>query len=118
MQDKQFMKEMLTDGAHAYKEGRMDRRTFLALCGASGVALSAVMAGDAEAAADHVVMWNWGGQSEECHGSAIGDAFTASTGKGLKFDTSGPLEGKIKRWSTAAMSLLTWRMGTCSMRYL
>ena len=49
MQDKQFMKEMLTDGAHAYKEGRMDRRTFLALCGASGVALSAVMAGDAEA---------------------------------------------------------------------
>jgi putative spermidine/putrescine transport system substrate-binding protein len=33
MQDKQFMKEMLTEGAHAYKEGRMDRRSFLALCG-------------------------------------------------------------------------------------
>ncbi|MCH9748386.1 MAG: extracellular solute-binding protein [Alphaproteobacteria bacterium] len=96
MHDKQFMKETLQDSAKAYQEGRLDRRTFLALCGASGIALTAVMAGDAEAAADHVVMWNWGGQSEECHSSAIGDAFTANTGKGLKFDTSGPLEGKIK----------------------
>ena len=96
MHDKQFKKEMLIESAHAYNEGRMDRRTFLALCGASGVAMNAVLAGDAWAAADHVVMWNWGGQSEECHGSAIGNAFTAKTGKGLKFDTSGPLEGKIK----------------------
>ena len=96
MIDKQFKKEMLLEGAEAFKAGRMDRRTFLALCGISGVAMTAVMAGDAEAAADHVVMWNWGGQSEECHGSAIGKAFTAATGKGVKFDTSGPLEGKIK----------------------
>ena len=81
MHDKQFKKEMLTESAHAYRAGRMDRRTFLALCGASGVAMNAVMAGDAKAAADHVVMWNWGGQSEECHGSAIGEAFTAKTGK-------------------------------------
>lgn len=96
MQDRQFTKEMLLDGARAYRDGRLDRRTFLALCGASGVAMSAVMAGDAEAAADHVVMWNWGGISEECHGSAIGVPFTKATGKGVKFDTSGPLEGKIK----------------------
>jgi len=96
MHDKQFMKETLVDSAHAYKDGRLDRRTFLALCGAAGVATAAVSAGDAEAAADHIVMWNWGGQSVECHGSAIGEAFTAATGKGVKFDTSGPLEGKIK----------------------
>lgn len=96
MHDKQFMKETLIDSAHAYKDGRLDRRTFLALCGAAGVATAAVSAGDAEAAADYVVMWNWGGQSVECHGSAIGDAFTAATGKGVKYDTSGPLEGKIK----------------------
>ena len=96
MHDKQFMKETLIQSAHAYKDGRLDRRTFLALCGAAGVATAAVSAGDAEAAADHVVMWNWGGQSVECHGAAIGEAFTAATGKGVKFDTSGPLEGKIK----------------------
>ncbi|MFV1442990.1 extracellular solute-binding protein [Phaeobacter sp. JH20_30] len=96
MQDKQFMKEMLTESVHAYKAGRMDRRTFLALCGASGVAMNAVMAGDAQAAANEIVMWNWGGQSEECHGKAIGEPFTAETGMPLKFDTSGPLQGKIK----------------------
>jgi len=96
MQDKQFMKDTLIDSAHAYKEGRLDRRTFLTLCAIAGVAGPAVIAGDAEAAADHVVMWNWGGQSVECHGAAIGEAFTAATGKGVKFDTSGPLEGKIK----------------------
>ena len=96
MSDKQFMRETLVEGAHAFKAGKMDRRTFLALCGATGFVSASVLAGDAQAAADHVVMWNWGGQSEECHGSAIGEAFTAATGKGLKFDTSGPLEGKIK----------------------
>ena len=96
MSDKQFMRETLVEGAHAFKAGKMDRRTFLALCGATGFVSASVLARDAQAAADHVVMWNWGGQSEECHGSAIGEAFTAATGKGLKFDTSGPLEGKIK----------------------
>lgn len=96
MHDKQFVKETLLESAYAYKAGKMDRRTFLALCGAAGVATSAVLAGDAKAAADHIVMWNWGGQSVECHGAAIGDPFKAATGMDTKFDTSGPLEGKIK----------------------
>ena len=46
------MKEALLESAHAYKEGRMDRRTFLMLCGVAGIATQAVIAGDAEAAAD------------------------------------------------------------------
>ncbi len=96
MHDREFTKDVLTQSATAFKDGRMDRRVFLALCGASGVAMNSVLAGDAEAAADHVVMWNWGGQSVECHGAAIGVPFTEATGKGVKFDTSGPLEGKIK----------------------
>ncbi|MGB5837513.1 MAG: polyamine ABC transporter substrate-binding protein, partial [Albidovulum sp.] len=96
MHDKQFMRETVAEGAKAFKEGRMDRRSFLVLCGMAGVASQAVFAGDAEAAANEIVMWNWGGQSEECHGKAIGDPFTAETGMPLKFDTSGPLQGKIK----------------------
>lgn len=96
MHDKQFMAETLLESARAYKAGRLDRRSFLVLCGMAGVATQAVLAGDAEAAADHVVMWNWGGQSVECHGAAIGEPFTAATGLGVRFDTSGPLEGKIK----------------------
>lgn len=96
MQDKQFMRETLLEGAHAFRAGKMDRRSFLVLCGMAGFATSSVMAGKAEAAAGEIVMWNWGGQSEECHGSAIGVPFTAETGIPLKFDTSGPLQGKIK----------------------
>ena len=96
MNDKGFMRETLAEGAVAFKEGRMDRRTFLILCGMAGVATQAVLTGDAEAAANEIVMWNWGGQAEQCHGEAIGAPFKAETGMDLKFDTSGPLQGKIK----------------------
>ena len=96
MHDRQFMRETLIESARAYQAGRMDRRTFLALCGMAGFATAAVSAGDAKAAADQIVLWNWGGSSEECHGSAIGKPFTAETGIPVAFDTSGPLQGKIK----------------------
>lgn len=96
MQDKTFLRELARDGALAFKSGKLDRRSFLALCGMAGVAALAVQAGDAEAAANEIVMWNWGGESEKCHGDAIGKPFTAATGIPLKFDTSGPLQGKIK----------------------
>ncbi|MDO8983686.1 extracellular solute-binding protein [Cypionkella sp.] len=96
MHDKQFMRESLLQGAQAFQAGKMGRRSFLALCGMAGFASASVLAGRAEAAAGEIVMWNWGGQSEECHTSAIGNAFTAETGIPLKFDTSGPLQGKIK----------------------
>lgn len=96
MHDKQFMRETLLEGAKAFQSGRMGRRTFLLLCGMAGFASAAVVAGNAEAAAGEIVLWNWGGQSEECHGNAFGKPFTAATGIPLKFDTSGPLQGKIK----------------------
>lgn len=96
MHDKQFMRETAVEAAHAFRAGRLDRRSFLAICGMAGVALPSILSGNAHAAAKEIVMWNWGGQSEECHGSAIGVPFTEKTGIPLKFDTSGPLQGKIK----------------------
>lgn len=96
MQDKAFMKDAATRAAIAFKNGKLDRRSFLMLCGLAGIASLAVSSGDAEAAANEIVMWNWGGESEKCHGDAIGKPFTAATGVPLKFDTSGPLQGKIK----------------------
>jgi len=96
MHDKNFMRETLLQGAQAFQAGKLQRRSFLALCGMAGFASASVLAGRAEAAAGEIVMWNWGGQSEECHQSAIGAAFTKDTGVPLKFDTSGPLQGKIK----------------------
>ncbi len=96
MQDKNFLRETLQDGAKAFQDGKLDRRSFLALCAATGFASATVLAGKAEAAAKEIVMWNWGGQSEECHGNAIGKPFEAATGLPMRFDTSGPLQGKIK----------------------
>jgi len=96
MQDNQFMKETVYEAALNFKRGKLDRRSFLVLCGLAGVATAAVSVGDAHAAADQIVLWNWGGSSEQCHGAAIGEPFTAATGIPLKFDTSGPLQGKIK----------------------
>ena len=96
MQDKQLMQETLVEGAKAFKAGKMDRRSFMTLCVMAGVASTTMMPSDAHAAADQIIMWNWGGDAEKCHGSAIGTPFTAETGIPLKFDTSGPLQGKIK----------------------
>lgn len=96
MTDKKMMQEMLVDGANAFKAGQMDRRAFLTLCMMAGVASSAVMAGDAHAAAEQIVLWNWGGDAERCHGEAIGKPFTDTTGIPLRIDTSGPLQGKIR----------------------
>jgi len=96
MQDKQFMREAVVQAAHDFKSGRLDRRSFLMLCGMAGVASLAVTVGDAHAAANEIVLWNWGGTSQVCHGDAIGKPFTAATGIPLRFDTSGPLQGKIK----------------------
>lgn len=96
MQDHAFMRDLTHRAALAYKSGTLDRRSFLMLCGLTGAAALAVSAGDADAAANEIVMWNWGGESEKCHGDAIGRPFTAATGMPLKFDTSGPLQGKIK----------------------
>ena len=96
MHDKQFIRETAVEAALAFRAGRLDRRSFLALCGLAGVALPSVLAGKAEAAASEIVMWNFGGLAEKCHRSAIGVPFTAQTGLPLKFDTSGPLEGKIQ----------------------
>jgi putative spermidine/putrescine transport system substrate-binding protein len=96
MQDKMFFKELVTDAAKGFKTGKLGRREFLSLCALAGAAPYFVATGDAEAAANEIVMWNWGGESEQCHGKAIGTPFTAATGIPLKFDTSGPLQGKIK----------------------
>ena len=96
MQDKQFTQETLTEGAKAFREGRMDRRAFLALCAATGFTSASALAGKARAAADEIIMWNWGGHAVECHGDAVGRPFTEATGIPLRFDTSGPLQGKIK----------------------
>ena len=96
MQDKMFFKDLLTQSAHDFRNGKMERRHFLGFCAMAGVASAAVAIGDAEAAANEVILWNWGGDAVKCHTQAFGNSFKKSSGLGFKIDTSGPLQGKIK----------------------
>ena len=96
MQDKNFFKELLTKSANDFKAGRMDRREFLGLCAVAGVASYAVSIGDAQAAAEEIVFWNWGGDAVKCHTDSFGSPFSSEAGLGFKVDTSGPLQGKVK----------------------
>jgi len=97
MQDKRFFRELITDGARDFKAGRIGRRQFLTLCAIAGAAPYAVAMGDAKAAADEIVMWDWGGDAEKCHTEAFLSPFSKDSGLGFKIDTSGPLQGKIKQ---------------------
>lgn len=45
MKDKQLMRETVTMAVHAFRAGRLDRRSFRALCGMAGVAMPSVLAG-------------------------------------------------------------------------
>jgi len=74
MQDKMFYKDLAFTGAKDFKSGKLGRREFLYLCALAGVATSSVIAGDAEAAANEIVLWNWGGDAVKCHTSAFGAA--------------------------------------------
>ena len=96
MQDKMFFKDLAYTGAKDFKSGKMGRRDFLYLCALAGVATSSVIAGDAEAAANEIVLWNWGGDAVKCHTSAFGADFTKESGLPVKYDTTGPMQGKIK----------------------
>ncbi len=96
MQDGTFFKELAEQGVRDYRSGRLDRRSFLALCAVAGAAPLAVSMGDAEAAANEIVMWNWGGDAVKCHTDAFGGPFAGDTGMKFKVDTSGPLQGKVK----------------------
>lgn len=96
MQRAKKMRESLGPIGQAFRDGRLDRRSFLAICGLAGLTLPAIAGGKAHAAAGELVMWNWGGQAEVCYDTAIGPGLKRVTGLALKSDTSGPLQGKIK----------------------
>ncbi len=96
MQDNIFFKDLLAQGAKDYQQGRISRRNFLGLCAIAGLSTHAVFIGDAQAAANEIVLWNWGGDAVACHTRAFGSPFSKDTGLGFKIDTSGPLQGKIK----------------------
>ena len=95
---KEGMREARLEIAARILSHESNRRQFLALCGAAGIAptLLDLVSGDrAEAAAKEIVVSNWGGDSSKQHERIYGVPYTKSTGIPVVFDSS-PLEGKIK----------------------
>ena len=85
--------ELAYDGL---KKGKISRRDFMALAAIAGVTPLATRIPGADAAANEIVFWNWGGDAVKCHTDAMGAPFTKDTGLGYRIDSSGPLQGKIK----------------------
>lgn len=74
-----------------------DRRAFLRLAAATGIAPSilALSGGRLMAQTSEIVLSNWGGEATEVMGKVFGEPFTAETGIALAFDSS-PQEGRVK----------------------
>ena len=94
--DKAFQEDLVTQGLDDLKKGRISRRDFVTLCVLAGAAPVSLLSGDAQAAENEIVMWNWGGDAVDCHTSAFLQPFSDDSGLSFKFDTSGPLQGKIR----------------------
>ena len=84
--------------ADAFMKGRIDRRRFLRICAAAGVA-PAILAPQQLLADDlpsKIVHANWGGDAARCYG-AVGTDFQAQSKIPLAIDGSGPTMGRIKQ---------------------
>lgn len=80
----------------AYRGGpRIGRRSLLK--GAGALAAATTLGGlPARAAADKLILANWGGDAIDGYNYVFADACKAATGLPLQIDGSGPLEGTIK----------------------
>ena len=78
--------------------GEIDRRSFVRLLGALGVAAGAAgLPSTAGAQAKEVVLVNWGGIANDAFGNHYGKPFEAKNpGVKVTMDSSGPSVGKIK----------------------
>lgn len=96
MHTRAFLRDVADLAASEFRAGRLSRRDFLTACAAAGVSPLLFRGSSASAAANEVVMWNWGGDAVACHTDSFGKPFTDETGVGFSVDSSGPTEGSIK----------------------
>jgi putative spermidine/putrescine transport system substrate-binding protein len=79
--------------------GRISRRDFLTASAAFGLAsaTAGMGIGDALAQSETITLCNYGGPAVDAMKEALVDPFTAETGVGVQFDTSGPILGVLKK---------------------
>jgi len=95
MKKQTFMQDMAEIAADRYVSGGLDRRSFLQICAAAGVAPGLLLSSRASAA-DEVVVVNWGGDAVRYYGEAWGEPFEADTGIPVAIDGAGPTDGRIR----------------------
>jgi len=90
-----YLDDLYELASRAAAEGRLSRRHFLALAGATGVA-GAMLGAKPAKAGDKIVFWDWGGDAVSCHKQVLLEPFGKQSGLGYAVDPSGPSEGKMK----------------------
>ena len=96
-----FTDDLIDIARRELARGRMDRRDFVRLCLGAGIAPAVAGSGiltasEAAAAAQEIVLCNFGGDAVRAMGEAWGEPFTAETGVPVVVDGGVPLAGKIK----------------------
>lgn len=102
----EFARDLVEIGAMKLARGQIDRRTFLGALGAIGAVSVAGAPTGAKAAADELVVVNWGGPAVEAYQNAWGKPFTAETGVEVVIDGTGPLLSKIR--AMVESGAVTW----------
>jgi putative spermidine/putrescine transport system substrate-binding protein len=90
-----FQRDCLEILAHKAARGEISRRRFAQLAGVLLAGATGLRAGTAGAAANELVLVNWGGDAIKAYDAAYGLPFKKDTGITVKEDGSGPTEGAI-----------------------
>ncbi len=101
MTDKAMKNDLVELARAQLASGRINRRDFVRLCLAIGAAPAVAGSGlltarEAQAAAEEIVLANFGGDAVDAMGKAWGEPFTKDTGTPVVVDGATPLAGKIK----------------------
>jgi putative spermidine/putrescine transport system substrate-binding protein len=94
--DRAFQKDCLEILSAKVARGELSRRRFTQIAAAlvAGAPL-AIRGRNAEAAANELVLVNWGGDAIKAYDAAYGQAFQKETGIVVKEDGTGPTEGAV-----------------------
>ena len=97
MSEYSISKDLAEIAGEKFLNGSIDRRMFLKVAAALGIAPAIPgIAGEAEAAANELVICNYGGAAAEAFKTSFGAAFEKATGIKFVIDGSGPSTAKIR----------------------
>jgi putative spermidine/putrescine transport system substrate-binding protein len=95
MSQSRFAADAAVIALEKFAAGHIDRRSLLVALGGLGLAVT-LRPGSAQAAANEIVLCNWGGAAVEAFQKAYGEYFTKASGVKVSIDGAGPVIGAIR----------------------